>query len=212
MIFTEGGFAIFLPIVFAGWLVLRRRDGFALAWLLLSSLIFYGYHRWWTVTILLGYALVDWSIGLWLPRTKRPGIVLATGLGFNLLVLSCWKYTPLLLDSAAALFGRPWLRLDPLSSGNWFVPIGISFYSFSGISYMVDVHRGSSAPEPSFIRYALFTSFFPHLVAGPILRANEFLAHLRPGWMPDRPLAFGEAAFLLRAAFSRNLFSPTASV
>jgi D-alanyl-lipoteichoic acid acyltransferase DltB (MBOAT superfamily) len=83
--------------------------------------------------------------------------------------------------------------------------MGVSFYAFTGIAYMVDVYRGEVRAETSFWRYALFTSFFPQLVAGPILRAREFLLQLRPETMPTRPLAVGEGAFLIARGFFKKL-------
>jgi alginate O-acetyltransferase complex protein AlgI len=80
--------------------------------------------------------------------------------------------------------------------------MGISFYAFSGVSYLVDVYRRVIPPEPNFWRYALFSTFFPHLVAGPILRAREFLWHLGPGALPSRPAGALEATFLI----GRGLF------
>ena len=70
---------------------------------------------------------------------------------------------------------------------------------------MVDVHRDGFKPEPSFWRYCLFTAFFPHLVAGPILRAGEFLVHLRPGELPARPLAEWEGTFLIARGYFKKM-------
>src|SRR5262249_47789030 len=114
-------------------------------------------------------------------------------------------YTPLLLDTATALLGWQSLRIETVVSGSWLIPMGISFYALTGIAYMVDVYRGVVAAETSLWRYALFTSFFPHLAAGPILRPSEFLAHLGPQRMPDRPQALPEAIFFLARGFFKTL-------
>ena len=83
--------------------------------------------------------------------------------------------------------------------------MGISFYSFTGIAYLVDVYRRVGPAEPSLWRYGLFTSFFPHLVAGPILRAREFLSHLGPSELPQRPEMPTEALGLIARGYFKKL-------
>src|SRR5262245_39688824 len=134
MSFVQLEFAYFLPVVFGVWLLVRTRYAFAVGWLLAASLFFYGYRQWWVLPIILGYCLVDWLTGLWLERSERPRLALAVGVGFNVLVLCFWKYTPLLVETAAALFGWS-IRFTEIASGNWIVPMGISFYAFTGIAY-----------------------------------------------------------------------------
>ena len=204
MSFVQIEFAPFLLIVFGLWLLLRSRRAFALGWLLAASLVFYGFKQWWVLPIIIGYCLVDWLTGLWLQRTQRPRLALALGVGFNLLLLCFWKYTPLLVETAAAQLGWESIHLQQVASDHWVVPMGISFYAFTGIAYMTDIYRGVVAAEKSLWCYALFTSFFPHLVAGPILRPSEFLAHLRPGRMPTRPLDMAEGAFLIGRGFFKK--------
>jgi alginate O-acetyltransferase complex protein AlgI len=135
-------------------------------------------------------------VGLWLARAARPRLVLAVGVAFNLGVLAWYKYTPLVL----ATLGVP--LADPSA---WEVPYGISFYGFTGVAYMVDVYRRTAAAEASPWRYTLSATFFPHLVAGPILRASEFLDRLRPGEMPTGPEAPAEACWLLACGYFKKL-------
>jgi D-alanyl-lipoteichoic acid acyltransferase DltB (MBOAT superfamily) len=203
--FVQIEFAYFLAIVFGLWILVRDRYVLSVSLLLTASLVFYGFRQWWVLSIILSYCLVDWLTGLWLARTGHRRLALASGVAFNLGVLCFWKYTPLLLDTGATLFGWPALRLEPVASGNWVIPMGISFYAFTGIAYMVDVYRRHMEAETNFWRYALFTAFFPHLVAGPILRPREFLIHLRPGSMPVRPLAMGEGTFLIGRGLFKKL-------
>src|SRR5262249_28231898 len=161
--------------------------------LLGSSLLFYGYNHGWLLLLLLTYCVVNWGVGLSVqarPRTAK--LVLGLGVAFNLAVLSFWKYTPLLLQTAA----KAALALDlpaPHVPTGWVIPFGISFYAFTGIAYMVDVYRKTTPAERSFWRYTLSAAFFPHLVAGPILRPDDFLTKLRPGAMPTRTEAPLEA-------------------
>jgi D-alanyl-lipoteichoic acid acyltransferase DltB (MBOAT superfamily) len=205
MSFVQTAFAFFLPVVFGVWLLVRRHYTVAAVWLLVASLVFYGFGQWWALWIILLYCLVDWLAGLAIARTEYRRLSLALGVGFNLFVLCFWKYTPLLLQTGASLFGWQSFRIEQIASGNWIVPMGISFYAFIGIAYMVDVYRRVVEPETNPLRYALFASFFPHLVAGPILRAREFLVDLRPETMPKRSLAPAEGTFLIARGFFKKL-------
>src|SRR5207237_10365370 len=107
-----------------------------------------------------------------------------------------WKYTPLLVRTLARVAAAVDLP-PPHAPGDWIIPFGISFYAFTGIAYLVDVYRRVTPAERNFLRYTLSAMFFPHLVAGPILRPSDFLEKLRPATMPDRPAAPLEALHLL---------------
>jgi hypothetical protein len=87
MSFVKVEFFYFLPIAFGVWTLLRRNYAASLGWLLVASLLFYGFNQWWLILILISYCLVDWLTGLWLQRTRWRRFALATGIGFNLLVL-----------------------------------------------------------------------------------------------------------------------------
>jgi alginate O-acetyltransferase complex protein AlgI len=173
MTFTELPFWTLTLAVFCFWLVCRQHYRATQCLLLAGSVVFYGYHYW--------------------PLLR---LILAAGVTFNLVVLGYWKYTPLLLRSLAVAFDLP---LNAPTS--WVIPFGISFYAFTGIAYMVDVSRGVVPAERNFWRYTLSAMFFPHLVAGPILRPDEFLTRLRPENMPSRSEAPLEAVLLLARGF-----------
>jgi hypothetical protein len=87
MSFVKVEFFYFLPIAFGVWTLLRRNYAASLGWLLVASLLFYGFNQWWLILILISYCLADWLTGLWLQRTRWRRFALATGIGFNLLVL-----------------------------------------------------------------------------------------------------------------------------
>ena len=117
MSFAQIEFAYFLPIAFGVWLLVRRNYRAAVAWLLVASLVFYGLNHWWMLPIIIAYCLIDWSTGLWLKHTSHPRFVLALGVGFNLLMLCFWKYTPLLLETIAELTGCCAVPLKALTPG-----------------------------------------------------------------------------------------------
>ena len=103
MNFTDSRFLVFVLIVYALWWLAGRHYRAKIALLLVSSLLFYCYHTWQILFLLLAYCLVDWAVGCWIARSRRPRLVLALGVTFNLTVLAYWKYTPLLLRTAARL-------------------------------------------------------------------------------------------------------------
>lgn len=197
MSFEQKPFLILFVVVFVGWCVVRRHERGTVALLLGASLLFYAHNHWFLLPILLAYCVSNWFVALRVERSARPRGWLWVGIGFNLLVLCYYKYTPLLVqtfvDVPAGAFEK------------WSIPYGISFYAFTGIAYMVDVYRKTTPAEASFWRYALSACFFPHLVAGPILRPSEFLDKCRPGHLPTEPDAPGEAVWLIARGFFKKL-------
>jgi alginate O-acetyltransferase complex protein AlgI len=154
---------VFLPLAWLGYLVALRlpwaRSG--IAFLGLASLFFYG---WWNPAFLplLGVSIV---LNYWMGRllaTRRSRALLALAIGVNLGALAYYKYANLLMSS----IGAPLLDIV--------LPIGISFYTFTQIAYLVDTWRAGRA-EKSFSAYLLFVTFFPHLIAGPVLHHSEMM-------------------------------------
>jgi D-alanyl-lipoteichoic acid acyltransferase DltB (MBOAT superfamily) len=199
MSFTDLPFLVLLATVYLLWLCCRAHYRLCCAMLLTSSLIFYGYHQKWLLALLLVYCAVNWAVGCWLTRGSWPRVALAIGVAFNLLVLSYWKYTPLILRTLAGF------DLDvAVPANDWAIPFGISFYAFTGIAYMVDVYRKVTPAEMSFWRYTLSAVFFPHLVAGPILRPDDFLTKLKPETLPARTEEPFEALMLLARGYFKK--------
>jgi D-alanyl-lipoteichoic acid acyltransferase DltB (MBOAT superfamily) len=210
--FTDVPFLILLVATYALWLLVRRRERVAVALLVSASLLFYGHNHWRLLPILFGYCVVDWGVGIWIERTSRKRLALGLGVGFNLVVLCFYKYVPMLVTTFASLSGVWLWPEERLTAQSWSIPFGISFYAFTGIAYVVDVYRRTYPAERNFIRYALSAIFFPHLVAGPILRAHEFLSFVRPGQMPTQGQAHLEAAWLIaRGYFKKQVLASRVS-
>ncbi|MBK8007128.1 MAG: MBOAT family protein [Rhizobiales bacterium] len=203
MSFVDREFIYFLLVFALLWHFTRGRYELKIPGMLAMSLLFYGFHRWWLVLLIGAYCIADWAAALAIERTRHKKLALLAGLTFNLGVLAAWKYTPLLIVTINSLTG--WKVPGTEAIDGWFIPMGISFYGFSGIAYMVDVYRGVVKAEPNLVRFSLFTTFFPHLVAGPILRAKEFLTHLNPGELPSRPEAPLEGTFLIARGLFKKL-------
>jgi alginate O-acetyltransferase complex protein AlgI len=160
----------FLPAAVLGYFVLGARTRWAVRWLVVASLFFYG---WWNPAHL---PLIIASIAgnFWIARRIQHGPDtarrrwLVAGIVANLTLLGVYKYSDFLLRTLADLGGMPLVQLQLA------LPLGISFFTFTQIAFLVDVQRGK-AREPSFDNYALFVTFFPHLLAGPIIHHSEMM-------------------------------------
>jgi len=165
-----------------------------LAVLLALSLVFYAWHVPSYLFLLLGITALDFVTAKLVAGRRRPAL-LAFSLLANLALLGLFKYADYFLDglsSAFFAFGSPTM-FAPLG---FLLPIGISFYTFHSMSYTIDTYRGLLQPLNSYPRFLLFVSFFPQMMAGPILRAREFL----PQFERRRRfhlLVFTEGAFLI---------------
>lgn len=199
MLFTSSVFLfVFLPVTWVGFQLFARfsrRLGFA--WLVLASLFFYG---WWDprfVVLLLASVSANFAagqaIGFLRERPFRCRAMLGVAIGGNLAVLAYYKY---LAAVAGFLIGHGLAIPDP---GPITLPLGISFFTFTQIAYLVDVAWGE-AKERDPLSYALFVTFFPHLLAGPILHHAETMPQFsRPGRhvFSGRDLTIGASLFVL---------------
>jgi alginate O-acetyltransferase complex protein AlgI len=114
---------------------------------------------------LFAYILINWSFGLLIARPGRwSGSILTAGIAINVALLVEFKYLTFLLTQLSAL-GLPAIPIVDVA-----LPLGISFFTFQGISYLVDVHRGTVAPQRSLLKFAMYKAMFPQLIAGPIVR------------------------------------------
>ena len=205
MSFEDRPFLILFAITYVLWWIVRRRERPAVVLLLTSSLVFYGFNQWYLLPILLTYCVLNWAVAIWTERSRRPRLWMTLGVTFNLTVLCFYKYTPLVVNTFASYLPSQ-LRVQlPTDFSSWAIPFGISFYAFTGIAYMVDVYRRVHPAEMSLTRYTLSAVFFPHLVAGPILRPHEFLDYVRPGKLATEPQAVPEAAWLIARGFFKKL-------
>jgi len=189
MLFSTLPFLVFFVVVFAVyWGLANHRH--RLLWLLGASLYFYASWNPWLITLIVFSASVDYSVALVLERvqtTWKRRALLILSICTNLGLLAFFKYVNFFLDTlytAQGMFG--------LAPSGAFVdvvlPLGISFYTFETISYIVDVYQGRVKPVRNLLDYALYIMFFPHLVAGPIVRPRDFLPQIRrrKTWNWDR--------------------------
>lgn len=181
MLFPTLDFAIFFLIVFAVAWELRQRREWRKAFLLGASYFFYGYWDWRFTLLLAASSLINYSAGrlLGLTRdTRQRKLLVGAAVALNLSILAFFKYYGFFLESLAEMLARAGLERD-LPFLEIILPVGISFFTFQGISYVIDVYRRDVKPVDSPLDIFLYISFFPQLVAGPIVRAADFLPQLK---------------------------------
>jgi D-alanyl-lipoteichoic acid acyltransferase DltB (MBOAT superfamily) len=218
MRFNSLGYLVFLAVAVAlYWATPARVRKYVL---LATSFAFYGLWHWPYLVLLVGSALLNHLGAKWIASTQERKRRVAVVVGANLLLLGAYKYAAWLLglaDDALDVLGLG--RVLPVP--HWMLPLGISFFLFEGMSYVIDVGRKREKPHPTF-SLLLFIAFFPKLIAGPIMRAKELLPQIeRDVRAPEgndvlvaiRQIAFGlflkvvvadGIAQSVDAAFSRN--------
>jgi len=230
MVFNSLQFVWFFLVVYAVYRLLPvvasvERAHRAQNWLLLvASYYFYAAWDYRFLALLLASTVVDYTCGLLMGRMtnqRRRRLVLALSITFNLTLLGFFKYFNFFADNLQALFGTVGWRFDYVTL-RVLLPVGISFYTFVTMSYVIDVYRREIQPTRNMVDFAVFVAYFPHLVAGPILRATRLLpqvaqprhisrAQIRDGlWL----IAWGflQKIFVAdnRAPLASHIFAPAA--
>ena len=171
MVFNSLNFLMFILVVLPlYWLTPVK---FRWALLLPAGMFFYGFWKPWYLLLLIATILVDYSCGVLLDKTEDAGrrkLILAMSITANLGILAYFKYGNFLL---AALAGH--------HLHDFLLPVGISFYTFQSMAYTIDVYRGHMKAEHNLGIFASFVTYFPHLVAGPIVRSSVLLTQIKEG-------------------------------
>ncbi len=174
MIFSSVEFLFaFLPVTFAGFFILASfgtSHRLAVLWLTFASLVFYMWWNPWYVILLLGSVGGNFALG-WIMARHPSKVLLACGVAANLGLLGYYKYTNFFLDFASQALGES-LRVEGIV-----LPLAISFFTFQQIAYLFDVHQGK-ARSFDFVDYTLFVTFFPQLIAGPIVHYSETIPQI----------------------------------
>src|ERR1700730_7986894 len=204
MLFNTVEYWLFFLVVLAAFYSLPFRIG--KIFLLLASYHFY--MRWnpRLIVLILASTLIDYQLGLWLGATqdkRRKRLLLILSLVVNLGILGFFKYYNFFASSFAFLFGLPenafFLKI--------ILPIGVSFYTFASLSYTIDVYRGKMKPVTNLIDYAFFIAFFPHLIAGPIIRARQFISQIDTWRRPDSFTVQRGVALCLSGLVKKMIFA-----
>ena len=197
MLFTSPQYAAFLVVVFFGYWALARANLLRTVFVLAASYFFYAQWNWKYLGLILLSSTVGFLAARAIARSDSQGArkaLLVCALAFDLGILGAFKYFNFFVASFAGLAHAFGLDFDPVQL-RVLLPVGISFYTFQSMSYTIDVYRGTLKPETSYLRYLAFVALFPQLVAGPIVRASQFLPQLRD--VPRLEPARGSRAILL---------------
>jgi alginate O-acetyltransferase complex protein AlgI len=190
MTFTSLTFVFFLGLVFISYWSLTNRFHQNVL-LLCVSYIFYGWWDYRFCILMFGTSILDYGIGLLIYRTAElrwRRFLLILNIACNLGVLGFFKYFNFFADNFQSLAASLGWQVHPVTL-RILLPAGISFYTFQAMSYTIDIYRGKMVPTRHPIEYLAFISFFPHLVAGPIMRA----AHLLPQFLRQRRFDYSRA-------------------
>lgn len=206
---------IYAALVFVlYWELLSKKPKFQNTLLLVSSYVFYGIYKWQFLFLILFSTIIDFVSAEKIKSAKSPNIKklwLYSCIGINLSLLLFFKYYNFFVDIAsipASVFNisLAGYKLDLL------VPLGISFYTFHGLSYVIDVYKGKCDTERGFINYALFISFFPLMLAGPIERAGNLLVQIRNHRMFKHDLAIKGLRLILWGLFKKIFMASLCAV
>lgn len=207
MNFISFEFAGFLGAVYVlHWVLPQAR---ARNWLLTgASYLFYAAWDWRFCLLMLFVTVNAFAAGLLASSLTSSGrkAILAASIGIDLAVLAFFKYYNFFVSNAAATLADLGFPGNPLIL-QIVLPIGISFYTFHAISYVVDVYRGKIRPETSFVDVALYISFFPQLIAGPIVRATFIMPQIRR----HRPFSRSQQATGIRLLLRGFLYKAVAA-
>ena len=207
MLFPTLSFGLFFIVVFALSWSLRNTDGLRKFALLAASYFFYGCWDWRFTALLAGSSSLNYIAGLALaraPSERARSIIAGVAVALNLLVIGAFKYYGFFIESLASLLDHVGLARD-LPFLEVILPVGISFFTFHGISYVVDVRRREVEPVSSPLDLFLYISFFPQLVAGPIVRAAYFLPQLRQKPQLDAASLAYSVVLILSGLFKKTV-------
>jgi alginate O-acetyltransferase complex protein AlgI len=207
--FNQPEYAVFLFVVFWAFWGLRRRVSLREALLLVASYVFYSAWNPRYLALLAFSTLVDYFVAKAIARSEDPltrKVLLVVSLCVSLLLLGTFKYYNFFSTEIASALSHLGIRVRPAHL-DVLLPAGISFYTFQTMNYVIDVYRRKLEPARSLLEFAVFVSFFPHLVAGPILRASTFIPQLEPEPSYDHTVGLRAVSRILRGLAKKALFA-----
>ena len=220
LIFTRFYFWAFFTIVLAIYVALYKKKAIRNVFLFGASLFFYYKTSGFYFLLLIFSTIIDYFIGNGIYKSDiklKRKLLVALSVSINLFVLAYFKYSYLFIDTINFLFSTNYEVLNHFAlwtnsfSGNHFdidkiiLPVGISFFTFQTISYTVDIYRGHVKPVKNIFDFGFYVSFFPQLVAGPIVRASEFIPQLYKDFNLTKQ-EFGLAIFMIINGLLKKMF------
>lgn len=192
MIFNSISFCIFFIVVFFLYYFPLKENTKAQNWLLLlSSYFFYGYADWRMVPLLLVATIIIFFLGIAVYKasnSKKSSLLTALGVLTGVGLLGYFKYFNFFIDSFSSLLNAIGLNSN-IGTFNIIMPLGISFFTFKLISYIIEIHRGKIEPTKDFVVFSTYIAFFPTILSGPIDKPNTFIPQLQKKRSFDYDLA-----------------------
>jgi len=207
MLFTSIAFLIFLPVVFIlYWFVFNKKKLNQNLFLLVASYVFYGWWSWKFLVLLICSTILDffYGFGVASANKKKAKLFLWLSILNNLGILAVFKYYDFFAKEFQHGLSLIGLHVNPFLI-QIAVPVGISFYTFHGMSYIFDIFRNVRKPVTNFIDYAVFVCFFPLLVAGPIERSNHLLPQIQKPRLFNYTQAVEGCRLILWGMFKKHL-------
>ncbi len=201
LIFSTGFFLWLFMLFISGFYLLRHKRDPKKLYVILFSLFFYYKSSGIYFILLIASTVIDYSLANFIYNANsqwKKKAWLIFSLVLNLGLLGYFKYTNFLYEIFCNLSNHPF---DPFSI---FLPVGVSFFTFQSLSYTIEIYRGDLKPVDRIIDYAFFVSFFPQLVAGPIVRAKDFLPQVNQPTLVTKEM-FGQAVFLIVAGLFKKV-------
>jgi len=204
MQFTSGLFWILFLIFMPVYAMLKSQRKKMMLFVIAFSLYFFYKCSGLYFLLLVATSVFDWWVAQFIDssknRTERR-IALSVSLVFSLSILLFFKYSNFVMSNLESLIGGNFQPLDLI------LPVGISFYTFRTISYVVDVYKKKIQPTLDYVDYLFFLSYFPCLVAGPIVRAREFMPQLQQNKQPTREMIYGGLWLIMLGVLKKALFA-----
>ena len=204
MLFTSGLFWVLFLLFLPLYAMLKSRRKQMMLFVIAFSLFFFYKSSGVFFLLLVATSIFDWWVAQFIEssknRTERR-IALSVSLVFSLSILLFFKYSNFVIWNWNALVGGNFQPLDLI------MPVGVSFYTFRTISYVVDVYKGKIQPVDDYIEYLFFLSYFPCLVAGPIVRASDFMPQLQRNKPATRDMIYGGLFLVMLGIMKKAIFA-----
>jgi D-alanyl-lipoteichoic acid acyltransferase DltB (MBOAT superfamily) len=210
MVVNSFSFLLFFVVVFGGYYtpVIRNNPRYQNAWLFIASYFFYGFADWKMIPLLLGATVTFYGLGAWLKsemekgHTKKASNITTFGVLVGVGILLYFKYLNFFAESFALFLNSIGLNVS-WTTLNIVLPIGVSFFTFKLISYIIEVHREHIQPSKDFIEFATYVAFFPTILSGPIDRPNTFITQIRQNRLFNYELAVDGCRQILWGMFTK---------
>jgi D-alanyl-lipoteichoic acid acyltransferase DltB (MBOAT superfamily) len=206
MLFNSIDYVVFLALALVAYWALARLVSPRLIFLFVASCAFYMAWQPFYIALILGSTVLDFYVGLRIARAKSAKTKkrwLLVSIAGNLGLLGTFKYFNFFSEAVGSALGLAGIAIDPPFL-DVLLPVGISFYTFQTLSYTIDVYRGRIEATASFVKFAVFVTYFPQLVAGPIVRATELLPQLDRDPVLDRERV-GTGLFLIATGLTKKV-------